>query len=143
MDMSVAEPRSKASAGCRDELLTYTSGMRNVPHVRYARPSSGGSAMPFGTVRLLSVNCYQQIPTWPKVLGRHCKCLAGLVGEVRWLFATSWARGTGGHDRGIDGDDGAPDHTRQGRYSDTSRPSQVAHLHGRHHRELVRVRFGQ
>jgi len=41
--------------------------------------------MPVGGVRLLSVNCYEQIPTWPKVLGRHCKFLMGLVGENRRL----------------------------------------------------------
>src|SRR5262249_48220271 len=53
--------------------------------VRYVCPSSERSAMPVGGVRLLSVNCYEQIPTWPKVLGRHCKFLMGLVGENRRL----------------------------------------------------------
>jgi hypothetical protein len=38
---------------------------------------------PPGAVRLLSANCYQRIPTWPKELGRQCKYLMGLVGEGR------------------------------------------------------------
>src|SRR5215813_6502934 len=50
-----------------------------------ARVGLGRSAMPLGAVRLLSVNCYQQIPTWSKELGRHCKYLTGLVRAGRHL----------------------------------------------------------
>jgi len=57
---------SEGSWGGGVRIWQITSGDRH--RVRYACPSSEGSAMPLGAVRLLSVNCHQHIPTWPKEL---------------------------------------------------------------------------